>query len=157
FVVEDPDEAPRPKKAAVKPSKPGGGAVKTKPTEEPKPAPAPKKPFDDDDDDEGANANPIEMVDAGEDIPRCPHCAKDLEPPDAILCVHCGFNTVTRVKADSKKVWAPDASDWMTHLAPGIIALLIAIGLIVLNVLSILNMRDWLTGSFLESDEKDPV
>jgi hypothetical protein len=154
FVVEDPEEA-APKKSAAKPSKPGGAAVKAKPKEEPKPQAPPKRPFDDDEDDDGAAPKPISVVEEEYEVPRCPHCAKELDPPDAVVCVHCGFNNVTRVKADSKKVWAPDAADWMSHLAPGIFALLIAIGLIVLNVLCILNMRDWLTGSFLESDEKD--
>ncbi|MCI0702426.1 MAG: zinc-ribbon domain-containing protein [Planctomycetia bacterium] len=160
FVVEvlDDDEEPKPKKGAVKPSKPGGSA-KPKAKEEPKPEPAPtptppKKPYEDDDD-EGANPNPFGVVDAGEDIPRCPHCAKELDPPDAVICIHCGFNNVTRTKVESKKVWAPDATDWMSHLGPGIAALLAAIGLIVLDVICWVNMSDWLTGTFLEKDEKD--
>ena len=84
-----------------------------------------------------------------------PHCAKELDPPDAIVCVNCGFNNVTRAKANTKKVWAPTAQDWIMHLLPGIIALAICIGLIVFNVISILRMRDWLDGSFLEMEEKD--
>ena len=44
--------------------------------------------------------------------------------------------------------------DWMTHLGPGIVALLIVIGLIVVDVICLMKMREWLTGSFLESDEK---
>src|SRR5262245_9094803 len=120
------------------------------------PAPAtPKRPYDDDDDDDSATPNPFSTVYEGEDIPRCPHCAKELDPPDAVICVHCGFNNRTRVKAESKKVWAPDASDWMNHLAPGIGALILCIGLIVLDIVCWINMRDWLTGTFLEKDEKD--
>ncbi len=79
----------------------------------------------------------------------------ELDPPDAIVCIHCGFNNRTRLKAETKKVWAPDAMDWITHLAPGILALLICIGLIVLNIFSIMNMRSWLEGTFLEMDEVD--
>ncbi len=76
----------------------------------------------------------IEVVDEGEDVARCPHCAKELDPPDAIVCVNCGFNNVTRAKAKTKKVWAPTREDWMSHLLPGIIALAICIALIVLDV-----------------------
>jgi DNA-directed RNA polymerase subunit RPC12/RpoP len=161
FVVEDPDDAPaRPAKgkAAVKPSKPGGAAVKAKPKEESKKEepkkeqPAPYKFQDDDDDDDGGKPNPIAVI-AEEEVARCPHCAKELDPPDAVVCIHCGFNNVTRVKADSKKVWAPDASDWINHLWPGIMAAVMCIGIIVVDIICIVNMREWMTGSFLEKEE----
>jgi hypothetical protein len=159
FVVEDPDE--KPAKAKVKPSKPGAPAKAKKepepekPKEEPKPAPAPYK-FQDDDDDEdvpGKAAKPIGLI-AEEDVPRCPFCAQELDPPDAKVCLHCGFNNVTRTQAESKKVWAPDFNDYMNHLGPGIIALFISIGLIVLDIVCLVNMRDWLTGTFLQKEEK---
>ena len=155
FVATDPDAKP-----AVKASKPGG-AVKAK-KEEPKPeakpaappAPASTYKFEDDDEgDGGAKPNPLGVVDMGEDIPRCPHCAKELDPPDAKVCVHCGFNNVTRTKAESKKVWAPTAEDYLSHLGPGIVALILFIGIIVFDIICIVNMRDWLLGTFLEKDE----
>ena len=165
--LDDLDDDPKPKKKkkpaedkpAVKPSKPGG-AVKAKKEgepkkEEPKPAAAPYKFQDDDDDDEGAKPTPLGTVDEGEEIPRCPFCAKELDPPDAKVCLHCGFNNVTRVKADSKKVWAPDSSDWMNHLGPGILAAVGAILLLVLNIVVYANMRDWMTDTFLQKEEKD--
>jgi hypothetical protein len=154
FVVQDPNAK------AVKPSKPGGAGVKVKKEEEPKPEPKPEAAagpykFQDDDDDDGASPNPIGVVDGGEDIARCPFCAKELEPPDAVVCIHCGFNNVTRTRAESKKVWAPDSSDWMNHLGPGVGALIICVALIVFDIFVLLNMREWLTGSFLESDQAD--
>lgn len=133
FVVQDPSAKP--------------------PTSGAKPAPAPNKPFMDDDDDDGPKK--IEVIIEDDDIPRCPHCAKELEPPDAVVCIHCGFNNVTRAKANTKKVWAPTAEDWVKHLLPGIIALAILIALIVLDIVSYVRMREWLEGSFLEMEEKD--
>ena len=111
---------------------------------------APKKPFLDDD--EGVAQVGVIME---EDVPRCPHCAMELVPPDAIVCIHCGFNNRTRVKADTKKVYAPTPGEWFMHLAPGVLALLMCIGLIVLNVITTINMRGWLEGTFLEMDEVD--
>jgi uncharacterized paraquat-inducible protein A len=140
FVVQDPDAPARPAKGAKPPPKPAS----------PPPPPA-KNRFDDDDDD----GRQIEVISEGDEVARCPHCAKELDPPDAIVCVNCGFNNVTRAKADTKKVWAPTAMDWMSHLLPGIIALAIVIGLIVFNVISFVRMRDWLEGSFLEMEDKD--
>src|SRR5437016_713347 len=104
-----------------------------------------KSPFLDDDDEDEKNPKPIEMVDESF-IPRCPHCAGELDPPDAAVCIHCGFNNITRVKAETKKVYAPDAMDWIMHLTPGIIALLLVIGAIGLDIYCGVNMRDWLTG-----------
>ena len=121
-----------------------------------KPSSAPAaagRPFLDDDDDDGPSR--IEVMREGDDIPRCPHCAKELEPPDAVVCVHCGFNNVTRAKAETRKVWAPSIEDWIKHLWPGITALGIVIGWIVFDIISLQRMREWMEGSFLEMEEKD--
>lgn len=157
FVAKDPRA--KPAKPGVTLSKPGAG-VKVKKEKEPepeppKPEPAPYKVQDDDDDDEGAKPSALGLVDGGEEIPRCPFCAQELDPPDAIVCLACGFNNVTRVRAESKKVWAPDSSDWMAHLGPGVAALLGFVALVVLDIIVYLNMREWLEGSFLETDEPD--
>jgi hypothetical protein len=159
----DEDEEPAKSKPAVKPSKPGGAAVKAK-KEEPKkeepkkeePQPASTYNFADDDDEEGAKPKPLGVIDEGQDIPRCPHCAKELDPPDAVVCVHCGFNNVTRVKATTKKVWAPDANDWINHLGPGILAVIICVTILVIDIVSWVNMRDWLTDTFLQKDDPGP-
>jgi hypothetical protein len=78
-----------------------------------------------------------------------------LDPPDAIVCKECGFNNRTRAKAETKKIWAPSAEDWILHLLPGIIAASICIALIVWNIICYMNMREWMAGSFLEMDEVD--
>ena len=136
FVVSDPN---------ARPSKPGPAPSAPAP-------PHPEEPAFLDDDDDGPK---IEVVNEGDEVPRCPHCAKELEPPDAIVCVHCGFNNVTRAKAETKKVWAPSIEDWIKHLWPGITALSIVIGWIVFDIISLQRMREWLEGSFLEMEEKD--
>ena len=149
FVVQDPDSKRTAKSA--KPLKPTKSGVKKPESAPSPPPPEAKKPLWEDDD--GID---IEVVHE-EDVPRCPHCAKELDPPEAIVCIHCGFNSRTRAKAETKKVWAPDAMDWFMHLLPGIIALSIVIGMIVLNIYCLVNMRDWMKGSFLESEEKDAI
>jgi hypothetical protein len=134
------------------------GAKAGKPPTAPKPDPAPppatnkpKSRFEDEDEDAEAPGLVHE-----EDVPRCPHCAQELDPPDAAVCTNCGFNNRTRVKAETKKVWAPTVMDWINHLGPGIIAVLLIAGAITLDVLCIMNMRDWMTGGLLDSDEKGP-
>ena len=140
FVVKDPGAKPGAKPAAASPA----------------PAAAPeakKNPFLDDDEDE-ANAKKIEVI-TDDEAPRCPHCAKELDPPDAIVCIHCGFNNRTRAKGETKKIWAPSAEDWTMHLLPGILAAVACISLIVWNIICYTKMREWMAGSFLEMDEKD--
>jgi hypothetical protein len=115
----------------------------------------PKTPFLDEEEDE---RNPKAMnVIHESDIARCPHCAKELDPPDATVCTNCGFNNKTRVKFNTKKTIAPEANDWITHLGPGIVALVIAIGLIVADIVVLLNMKEWIAGSALELEDKDKV
>lgn len=154
FVIK----APKAKTAA--PSKKAPAAKKPAPETpkaEEKPPEKPKSPFlDEDDDDDGQAPKPMAVV-KEDDAPRCPHCANELDPPDAIVCYICGYNNVTRVKSETKKVIEHDAADWATHLATPIIALIIVIGLIVLDIICILNMSDWMAGSALEKDEKNPV
>jgi hypothetical protein len=157
-----------PVKAAVKPAR---AVPAAKPAAKPAANPAtaaapppadaekPKSPFlDEDEEDVGPGKAPKPMgVVQESDAPRCPHCAKELDPPDAVVCTHCGFNNKTRLKAETRKVIAADAADWMTHLLPGILALIIAIALIVVDIICWVNMSDWVAGSALEKDDKDPV
>jgi hypothetical protein len=86
--------------------------------------------------------------------PRCPFCAQELDPPDAIVCVHCGFNSRTRTKAYTKKVWAPDAMDWITHLFPGIVALVIFLGVLVFDIVCFISMSDWMKGSIFDKNDE---
>lgn len=148
FVVKDPN--PTSSKKPAKPAKPGKAAkADDKTATAPPPPPAKKNAWDDDED-----TRDVQLIEE-EEIARCPHCAQVLDPPDAIICLSCGFNNRTRAQAETKRVWAPDAMDWFMHLLPGLLALALMISMIVVDIISIINMRDWLTGSFLESDEFD--
>jgi hypothetical protein len=62
--------------------------------------------------------------------PRCPHCAYELDPPDARICLHCGYDMIKRQRRPSIKTFDLTAGDWFKWLAPGILCLL-AIGVIV--------------------------
>jgi DNA-directed RNA polymerase subunit M/transcription elongation factor TFIIS len=150
-----------PKKAAA--AKPAAPKAAPKPAPKPAPPPAPepeKSPFLDEDDDEnlpaGVAPKPMEVI-RESDAPRCPHCAKELDPPTATVCKSCGYNNKTRIKHETKKVIASDAGDWASHLGPGIIAAVIAIGLIVVDIFCWVNMSGWIAGSALEKEGKNPV
>jgi hypothetical protein len=148
--------AARAAKPAAKPAAKAAKAADGAKPSPPPPAEKPKSPFLDEDDDDEMNPNPMGVI-KEDDVARCPHCAKELDPPDAIVCTNCGFNNKTREKFNTRKTIAPEANDWINHLGPGIIALVIAVGLIVTDILVLVNMKDWIAGSALELEDKDPV
>ncbi len=107
-------------------------------------------------DDEADNDNAAHGVIHEEDIARCPHCAKELDPPDAVVCIHCGFNNRTRTRAETRKVWAPTQADYVAHLGPAVAAVVFAIVVIVGDFIATFHMKEWLTGGPLEKEgEKD--
>lgn len=56
--------------------------------------------------------------------PRCPHCAYELEPPDAIVCLHCGYNMVKRGRIPRIVTLDHTGGDWFKWLLPGVASLL---------------------------------
>jgi hypothetical protein len=62
--------------------------------------------------------------------PRCPHCAYEMEPPDARICLHCGYDMLRRTRATSIKTFDRTGSDWFWWLAPGILCLIAFVALI---------------------------
>ena len=53
------------------------------------------------DDEEDANPYGVTALDTA---PRCPDCANEMESEDAIICLHCGYNSRTRVKIEARAV-----------------------------------------------------
>ena len=120
----------------------GGKAVAAK-----KPAPVPKpkrKPTDEDEEDDA----PIGVT-ALDTAPRCPNCANEMESEEAVICLTCGYNTMTRLQASTLAVEDTTAMTWILWLLPGILC---AISFIVLLTFAIvysiyiekwINMDDW--------------
>jgi hypothetical protein len=64
--------------------------------------------------------------------------------PDAIVCLTCGYNTRTRMRAYTRRIHETSAGDYFFWLLPGIACLLSVIALIVFDVLYCLKVHDWL-------------
>jgi uncharacterized protein YbaR (Trm112 family) len=106
-----------------------GFAAADQPTPVPAPAPPPPPPpppaaargrkgkKDDEDD-----PNPYGVTDV-DLAPRCPHCAKEMESAEAIICLHCGYNTHSRKKADTKRIIDTTGQDQFMWLLPGILCI----------------------------------
>jgi hypothetical protein len=112
------------------------------PEDEPaKPAKPAKSPFADDDEDDA----PIGVTGTVDGY-RCPECAEDMEGPDAIICLNCGYNTRTRERAKTRRVHDNTGGDYFLWLLPGILCVLGIIGLAVGDTIYCLNIDDWLEG-----------
>ncbi len=68
-------------------------------------------------------------------LPRCPECANEMTDENAIVCLHCGYNTVTRVKWETRKVYDVTAMDYIMWLLPGVLC--------VFGVLALVGFDAW--------------
>jgi hypothetical protein len=64
--------------------------------------------------------------------PRCPHCASPMADDKAIICLECGYNTLTRTMGKTEKVLALTFGEHLMHLLPG---LLCVFGIVTLMAL----------------------
>ena len=131
---------------AAKPAKPA------KLAEPEKPAPAPARPNDDEDD-----ANPYGSLKDDLDIARCPFCATELDPPDTLICLNCGYDLVQRRRHESKRVHALTKGDYFKHHLPAIACTLLVIAFIVLIVLAILYMGDLFIEIGLQDEAENAI
>jgi DNA-directed RNA polymerase subunit RPC12/RpoP len=51
---------------------------------------------------------------------RCPHCAKEMASANATICLHCGYNTLTRERGKTDKVFGLTFDRHMKYLLPAI-------------------------------------
>ncbi len=105
--VADDDEAesPVPKKEPV------AAAAASKP-------PAQAASDDEDEFEEGKDPYGVAALDLA---PRCPHCTKKMVSAEAVVCVYCGYNTLTRTHGATVKLIATTAGEHFMHLLPGLL------------------------------------
>lgn len=90
---------------------------------------APPKPADDDEDDD--NPYTLTHEELGH---RCPFCANEVEEGDTI-CLHCGYNLVTRQRHLTRKVHDTTGADIFLWLLPAILCVIAIFMLITIDLL----------------------
>ena len=145
FAVPAADAAPKAKVAKAAPAK-------AKAVEPPSEVDAKRKAVMDE---FAQGDNPYGITHDDSDVARCPFCAKELDPPDTMVCLECGYDMLARKRHVSKKVYHLETSDYIKHHLPAVACVLLIFAIIGLNVLCMLKMRDLFEGSFLETDEPD--
>jgi DNA-directed RNA polymerase subunit RPC12/RpoP len=140
--AEDEDE-PGPAKAPGKAAKngPGKAPAKAPPAKAKAPAKAEEKPRGGEDEPED-DANPYGLT-YTDLSPRCPDCANEMESEDAIICLHCGYNTVTREKSKPRKVRDVTGGDVFLWLLPGILCVIGVVVLLVSDIIYCVKIGDW--------------
>lgn len=89
------------------------------------------------------NPNPYGLQDDLETVPRCPHCAIELESTEAVICVNCGYNTVTRQRVGTKKVIENTGGDQFAWLLPGFICIAVILLLIAADLIYVFLLPRW--------------
>jgi DNA-directed RNA polymerase subunit RPC12/RpoP len=51
-------------------------------------------------------------------IARCPQCAYEMETLDAVVCLTCGYNLLTRTRLQTQKTYELKFMDWVWWLIP---------------------------------------
>ncbi|RLS91019.1 MAG: hypothetical protein DWI08_00350, partial [Planctomycetota bacterium] len=114
--------------------KPTPAKEATKPAEADKKKPLPG----DDPDDDGKAYGMHDMILAA----RCPNCAKELASEDAVLCIFCGYNNLTRQIATTRKTYDITGSDIFLWNLPGIIGFIICLILLTFNLIYMIKIDD---------------
>ena len=79
---------------------------------------------------EDDNPNPYGVTEL-DLAPRCPNCANEMESEEAVVCLYCGYNTLTRTWGKTQKVIAMTGGEHFLWLLPGLICATVIISLIV--------------------------
>jgi DNA-directed RNA polymerase subunit RPC12/RpoP len=123
-----------PVKAAAKPAaKPG-----------PKPEAKPSAAVEDEDDGKAYDLTDTELT------PRCPNCANEMDPPDAKICLTCGYDTMARVLHETRRVEDTTFFDYVLWLGPGVLCLIAVVLLIVSDYLYLTKIEEWTKDEWYE-------
>jgi hypothetical protein len=114
---------------------PGGPDQPAKQAKPPRPA---ARPADDDDDEGDGKPYGVTTLDLAS---RCPTCANEIEEGSKV-CLHCGYDTVTRTYHRTRKVLDTTGGDVFLWLLPGVLCVFAIFGLIGLDIWYCMSMKD---------------
>jgi DNA-directed RNA polymerase subunit RPC12/RpoP len=123
------------KAAAAKGSAAKAAAPKGSPPKDDAPKPPAKKVYSESE----ADPNPYVVTDL-DLTPRCPYCTHEMEEGD-ILCLNCGYNTQTRLRASTTKTIEHTPLDWFLWLTPPILCIFLIFALIGFDLFICLGLK----------------
>lgn len=78
---------------------------------------------------------------------RCPHCAQPMDPPDAQICLHCGYHMRKRELVKTKETYEITGVDYLLWHLPTLGCFFGIWFLVGVCVFAGINMGDWVSGS----------
>src|SRR5262245_10666903 len=96
-----------------------------------RPEPEPAKPTQPEHEEDDRNPYRLTTVDL---TPRCPFCANEMESEEAVICIHCGYNTQTRSRVQSKVTIETTGADYFQWWLPAILSIVFIFVLIGFDV-----------------------
>jgi DNA-directed RNA polymerase subunit RPC12/RpoP len=79
--------------------------------------------------------------------PRCPHCANLMASDEAIICLHCGYNTQTREMGSVKKTIQHTGGERFLWLLPGLLCVVAIIIFVNVDLFYCLLLPDIVQGT----------
>ena len=125
-----------PAPAGKAPAKAGGPQAKA----------APPKPKDEEEE-EGSDPYGVSDLKL---LARCPNCANEMESEESVICLHCGYNTQTRIQSRMKKTHDTTGMDYFLWLLPGISCVIGIILLIVWDIWFCTQIDDYVKDEWYE-------
>jgi hypothetical protein len=162
--ADAPTPAARAKPAAAKPAQ--AKPAQAKPASPPPPpaanAPIPFKDDDEDEDVVGAKPKAYDVTaDPDEDIPRCPFCAVDLDPPDTKICLNCGYDLTARKRHRTVKTYALTGGDifkwWLPAIIWGVVMLFCGSNVLYYFIVLPQTEESWRKDGFLVQEKENPL
>jgi ssDNA-binding Zn-finger/Zn-ribbon topoisomerase 1 len=78
--------------------------------------------------------------------PRCPNCTEKMKPRDAVVCLNCGYNTLTREWGKTEKTIGVSFGRQFVYLVPGFLAFFVLLTWIILELIFAVCWPHWVAG-----------
>jgi predicted Zn finger-like uncharacterized protein len=122
----------------------------------PKTKAAPPSPPPRPEDDPEYDPNKYILAQVNDTLPRCPFCAKEMPSVEALICLHCGYNTRTRERPHVKQVYAHTPAELILWWLPAIFTILFIAGMWVWYYFFWDLIEEWLAESWFEDEPGPP-
>ena len=88
---------------------------------------------------------------------KCPNCAKPMANETAVICVYCGYNTLTREHGKTKKVYAVTPLEHFLYLLPALSAAGAFLAIVLFIAFYNAVVPDWVVGKSWDWIASEPM
>lgn len=79
-------------------------------------------------------------------VPRCPNCTHEMENEHAIICLACGYNTLTRQWGKTEKTIGVSTGQQLKYLAPAIASAVVSFVFLIAMLINAIFVPYWVAG-----------